>query len=208
MNTFSTASTRPRADAGVTNGVSVDRMNTLTASAALSTRRLTNAIAKLCVMPSTMVPMPKMRDRDEQRSAYTPVDRPQRERDGHDRRTNSRGRAQHAEPDRAHAQLLVGDRRQQRDCAAKQHREEIERDRTEQDRSAEDETQALERGVQARCVLMLTSADATPLHFDEKRGHGTGRREHRRRDERPRRRADVQEAGDHWRGDEGRLERG
>ena len=39
MKTFSTARTRPRAAAGVTKGVSVARMNTLTASAALRTTR-------------------------------------------------------------------------------------------------------------------------------------------------------------------------
>ena len=33
MNTFSTASTRPRVDGGVASGTSVARMNTLTASA-------------------------------------------------------------------------------------------------------------------------------------------------------------------------------
>jgi len=45
MKTFSTASTRPRLDAGVTNGTSVARMNTLTASAPDSRSMATNATA-------------------------------------------------------------------------------------------------------------------------------------------------------------------
>ena len=45
MNTFSTADTRPRIGSGVASGTMVERMNTLTASAAASTTRATNATA-------------------------------------------------------------------------------------------------------------------------------------------------------------------
>ncbi|CAB4602025.1 unannotated protein [freshwater metagenome] len=45
MNTFSTASTRPRFSSGVTSGTSELRMNTLTMSAALSTRIAAKATA-------------------------------------------------------------------------------------------------------------------------------------------------------------------
>src|SRR5439155_24769839 len=58
MNTASTASTRPRLSAGVINGTSVERMNTLTASAPDNTSSDTNATAKLVVTPSTIVPTP------------------------------------------------------------------------------------------------------------------------------------------------------
>lgn len=58
MNTISTASTRPRLSCGVTSGTSVERMNTLTASAPDSTISDTSATTKLVVTPRTMVPTP------------------------------------------------------------------------------------------------------------------------------------------------------
>ena len=107
----------------------------------------TNAIAKLCVTPSTMVPTPKMptttnsvRPTCRLIGRIASVDR-------HDGRADARGGAQPSEPHRADAELILGDRGEQRDRATEQHREQIERDRTEQDRRAPDEAQVL----RARC---------------------------------------------------------
>jgi hypothetical protein len=60
MKTLSTARTRPRFDAGVTNGTSVARTNTLIESAPASTSMATNAIAYVRVTPSTMVATPNV----------------------------------------------------------------------------------------------------------------------------------------------------
>ena len=148
MKTFSTASTRPRRSAGVTSGTSVTRMNTLTASAPDSTAIATNATAKLVVAPSTIVPTPNTADGDEQHAPDVAGDRAPGERDRRDRAADAAGGPQPAQPDGADAEPLLGDGGQQRDRAAEQHGEQVERDRAEQHGLVADEAQPLERVAQ------------------------------------------------------------
>lgn len=58
MKMFSTARTLPRADAGVTSGTRVERMNMLTASAPDRTAMATSATVNEVVRPSAIVPTP------------------------------------------------------------------------------------------------------------------------------------------------------
>ena len=60
INTFSTASTRPRMSSGVASGTRLARMNIDTASTAAAATRAMKATAKLRVKPSTMVRTPNM----------------------------------------------------------------------------------------------------------------------------------------------------
>jgi hypothetical protein len=126
MNTFSTASTRPRVSLGVTSGTSVARMNTLIASAPESTSNATNATAKLVVIPSRIVNTPNTATAASKLRAHLSGHRLPREEDGDERGADSRRGPQPAEPDRAHAEPLFRDRGEQCHCTAEQHREEVE----------------------------------------------------------------------------------
>ena len=75
MNTASTASTRPRLSGGVTSGTSVERMNTLTASAPDSTSSATNAIDEARGEAEHDGADAEERDREQQRAADPPAHR-------------------------------------------------------------------------------------------------------------------------------------
>ena len=85
---------------------------------------------------------PKTRDDDEQRRARVRPQRPAREHQPGEQRAHGRGAAQQAEADRARVEDRLREHRRERDRAAEQHGEEVERDRAEQDRRAADEVDA------------------------------------------------------------------
>ena len=150
MNTFSTARTRPRMSEETARGTSVLRMNTLTASAPVSTAMATKATAKLRVIPSTIVTRPNAATAYEQAVADVAGDglagQAQRDQGGAD----APGGPQPTEAHGVDPQLILGDGRQQGHRTAEQHREQVEGDGPEQDRLAADEAQALEGLVHCR----------------------------------------------------------
>ena len=145
MKTFSTARTRPRYSSGVIRGTSVARMFTLTASAALPMSNATNATAYIVVSPSTIVASPKIATTKRSsgrhggrtgRAARTTVVR-----GGAD----AHGGAEPSEPGGSDPQPFVGDGREQGDGATEEDGEQVERDRSEQQRSPADEPEPVER---------------------------------------------------------------
>ena len=76
--------------------------------------------------------------------------RPAGEADRTDQRTDGDRAAQHAEAERADVQDRLREQRQQRDGAAEQHGEEVERDRAEEDRRPADESDPGEHAAVAR----------------------------------------------------------
>ena len=86
--------------------------------------------------------------------------------------------AQPAEPDRADVEPFLGDGGQQRDRSTEQDREQIERDRTQQDRLAANEAQTFDRVAHRRRLAFghraLTREGTHPRH-----GERRGQHEHR-----------------------------
>ena len=160
MKTASTASTRPRLSAGVASGTSVERMNTLTASAPDSARSATNAITKLVVRPRTMVPTPNS-------ATETSSVRPTRWLTGfHAKKivtrpapipTAARSHPSPTAPTPRRSSAMAGS---SAIGTAEQDREEVEGDGAEQDRAAAHEPQALHRLVHARALALLVGARA------------------------------------------------
>ena len=146
MKTISTALTRPRSMSGVASAVIVARMFMLIMSAKPLTARATIESANECESPKTIMLAPKTATTI---NSFRPARRPSGRRVSMmpgGKRADRRRAAQDAEPDRPHLEDVAGEERQQRDGAAEQHRDEVERDRAEQHRRPADEPQSGEQG--------------------------------------------------------------
>ena len=120
---------------------------------------------------------------EEQRRPGAPSDRVAGDDERRDERADRRRRAEEPEPGRADLEDVLREDRQQRDRAAEEHGEEVERDRAEQDVRSPDETNAGEH---------LVDPDGT----FRRRLAATAKREHApERDQRERDRDGVDELG-------------
>ena len=152
MNTASTASTRPRLSAGVTSGHEgradehADRVGTRQHEQRDERDREAGGDAERDRADA------EQRDRDQQGAADATAHGLHGEVQRDDARADAGGRAQPAESDRAHAEAVLGDRGEQRHRAAEEHREQVERDRAQEDRLAAHEPQPLDRFVHARLL--------------------------------------------------------
>ena len=99
------------------------------------------------------------RERAEQRNdaqqghADVTAQRPCRECERDDRRADTGRGVEPSEPEGPDVQTFVGDGGQQRECAAEQHREEIERNRAEENRATANEPQSFECFVYAAAAI-------------------------------------------------------
>ncbi len=150
MNTPSTDVTRPSWSSGVTSGTSDPRMYIETMSAPESTTSADERHRVAAGDAEHDRAEAEHRDHHEQRRPDATADRPHGQHDRHQTGADPGRRAQPAVRDVADAETVLGDRRDQGDRAAEQHREQVERDRRQHDRGASDEVQPFERQPQRR----------------------------------------------------------
>ena len=131
MKTRFTADTRPRSSSGVWSWTTVWRITTLTLSSAPATTSAASDSQNHVDSPKTMIASPnpatdQTKTRPERRNGgMQPL------RDGHRQRADRGRGGEPAERRRPDVQDVLGEHRQQRNRAAEQHREEIERDHAE-----------------------------------------------------------------------------
>ena len=150
MNTFSTALTRPRSSFGVARAAIVERMFIENMSTKPLTVSATSDSQKPAREPEHDHAHAERADDDQQRPSRMAAERPARQADAGDERADRGGTAQHAEPERARVQDRACEQRQQRDRAAEQDGEQVERDRSEQDRRRADEANPAEQALAPR----------------------------------------------------------
>ena len=131
MNIEFTALTRPRIASGVSSCTSMLRTNTLTMSPAPAMASATSESQKLVDRPKVIVHTPKSATPPNIQRARVPLDGPHAEPERDDGRADAGRGAHQAEPDGVDVQDLVRIHRQQRDHAAEQHREQVQRDGAE-----------------------------------------------------------------------------
>ena len=153
MNTFSTADTRPRIGSGVASGTIVERMNTLTASAAGEHHERHERDRVALRQPEHHRGRPEHPDDDQQPPSDPSSQRAHRQQHGDHDRPDARCGAQPPVADVADVETILGDRRQQRHRSTEQHGEQVEGDRPEQHRLTADEPQSLERVVKGGLLL-------------------------------------------------------
>ena len=142
MNTISTAFTRPRSASGVASATIVARMFMLIMSAKPLTASAASESANERESPKTTMLAPKTPTTT---SSVRPASRCSGRRDQHDpgdERADRRRAPQHSEPDRPDLEDVAREERQQRNGAAEEHGDEVERDRAQQDRRAAHEPEA------------------------------------------------------------------
>ena len=137
-----TDDTRPSRCDGVSTCSSVDRTSTLTLSAMPLIASSADRKHEAARQSERDDAQRERRDRIEQRASGALERRTMREIHRRDHRAGRRRRAQDPESLRTDVKNLIGKHGQQRLGAAEQHREQIERQRREQDRFAKHESQA------------------------------------------------------------------
>ena len=152
MNTISTALTRPRSSSGVTRGRIVCRSTTLHHVDGRRRPRARAATATSCGRGRRRrCVTPKSADDEQQRPARhgaAPAAAPGSS--GRAERPDGRRGAEHAEAGRADVEHVLREDGQQRDGAAEEDGEEVERDRAEQHGRAPDEPHAAEDALEVR----------------------------------------------------------
>ena len=202
MNTISTAFTRPRSSSGVDSGRIVCRRTTLTMSSPPPTARASSE-------SHIIVREAEDDDRDaveaddrEQLPAGVPSDGPAREHDRRAQRPDSGSGSEHAEAGRPDVEHVLREHGQQRDRAAEQDGEEVERDRAEQHGRPAHEAHAAEH---AREVGRRATDRVAPGAEEQRPDEGDGRQRRRNRVDELRVQRE-QQAADRRPDDHGRLE--
>ena len=176
MKTISTAFTRPRSSSGVASATVIDRMFMLNMSAKPATASAAQESGNDFESPKTIIASAEDRHDKEQRPAGVAADRPSREDDAGNESSDRRRAAEDAEPDRPGVEDVLCEEGQEGHCAAEEHGEEVERDRTEEDRCAPDEARAREErlpagsGLQQPFLRTLGHRQDTDERDDEQRG--------------------------------------
>ena len=153
MKTISTAVTRPRSSSGVTSGRIVERRTTLTVSnAAPSASASIDSHIVLREAEGDHAGA-EPRDDHEEHRAGTTLDRVAGDHERAQQRADRGSGAEEAEPGRADLEDVLREDRKERDCAAEEHREQVERDRAQKHVRAPDQANAREYLVEADDAL-------------------------------------------------------
>ena len=135
------ADTRPRIASGVASCRIVERSTTDTPSHTPEANSITTDSHRCCDSAKPMMHSAEAGDREQQHAPGMLLQRLARQPQADEHRARGRRAAQDAERLRARVQHVLDEGRQQRDRAAEQHREHVQRQRAEQDLVAEHEAQ-------------------------------------------------------------------
>ena len=128
----------------------VERMFMLIMSAKPLTASATSESTNQCERPNTTMLTPNSGDDAQQRPPRVVAQRPPDEEDPGEERADGGSAAQDAEALRADVEDRAREHRQQRDGAAEQHGEQVERDRAQDHRRVADEADAGEQALRGR----------------------------------------------------------
>ena len=181
MKTISTAFTRPRSSSGVTSGRIVERRTTLTMSNAAAEREREHREPHRAREPEDDHADAEAGDDDEERRPGVAPNRVAGDRERREERADRRRRAQEPETGRPDLEDVLREDRQQRDGAAEEHGEEIERDRAEEDVRPTDEANAGEHLVEPDRALGRGLAPAAQREHAPERDERRARSRRRRR---------------------------
>ena len=202
MKTISTAFTRPRTSSGVTSGRIVERRTTLTRSNAPASASASNESHIARERPKTTMQAPKPATTMNSVGPRAAPDREPRDRERGGERAHGRSRAEEPEPDRPDLEDVLREHGQERDRAAEENGEEVERDGAEEDARPANEAHAGEhladvhRALGHRLAPLAQSEHACRAR--PARGRSRPRRRTRRRSRTGRRRAPGPLTSESW----------